>query len=195
MSPLKCSACSHSSFLGRVVLYLSTDMISNRLKVSRLFRERVIHLHLSFPPLNSSPATPTFNYRLRLPPTKSDKPTILGPTNTKQNISTWTSLQAFITQTISQGCSSRMGDPESNTAVIEAASNLTTPSAEGTPASGGRPECFRSTPQEVFFVLTATMAMGMSPFLLGLCTVITSQIGRDLDMTSAEITWISAASS
>jgi hypothetical protein len=57
-----------------------------------------------------------------------------------------------------------------------------------------RPECFNSTLQECLFVLTATMSIGMSSFLYGICTVITAPIGRDLNMTSAEITWINASS-
>jgi hypothetical protein len=59
---------------------------------------------------------------------------------------------------------------------------------------GDRPECFTSTLQECLFVLTATMSIGMSSFLYGICTVITAPIGRDLNMTSAEITWINASS-
>lgn len=58
-----------------------------------------------------------------------------------------------------------------------------------------RPECFSSTLQECLFVLTATMCNGMSSFLYGVCTVITAQIGQDLNMTIAQITWISASSS
>ncbi|OCL12931.1 major facilitator superfamily transporter [Glonium stellatum] len=61
--------------------------------------------------------------------------------------------------------------------------------------SGARPECFRSTAQEILFVLTATMAVAMSSFATGSVTVITSFVGRDLNMTNAEITWISASSS
>ncbi|KAH6714994.1 major facilitator superfamily domain-containing protein [Leptodontidium sp. MPI-SDFR-AT-0119] len=60
---------------------------------------------------------------------------------------------------------------------------------------GERPECFKSTIQECLFVLTATMSIGMSSFLYGICTVITAPIGRDLNMNSAQITWINAASS
>jgi hypothetical protein len=59
---------------------------------------------------------------------------------------------------------------------------------------GRRPECFSSTIQECMFVLTATMSIGMSSFLYGLSTVITASIGRDLKMSSAEITWIGASS-
>lgn len=57
----------------------------------------------------------------------------------------------------------------------------------------GRPECFGSIFTEVLFVLTATMAIAMSSFQTGGVSVITSYIGRDLHLTSAEITWISAA--
>lgn len=58
-----------------------------------------------------------------------------------------------------------------------------------------RPECFSSTIQEVLFVLTATMAIAMGALLTGSVTVVSSFIGRDLGMTTAEITWISSATS
>lgn len=57
-----------------------------------------------------------------------------------------------------------------------------------------RPACFKSTIQECLFILTATMSIGTSSFLYGICSVITASIGRGLNMTSAEITWISASS-
>ncbi|KAF2669076.1 aminotriazole resistance protein [Microthyrium microscopicum] len=59
----------------------------------------------------------------------------------------------------------------------------------------GRPECFTSTSQEIFVVLTATMAVGLNSMTAGIVTVNSSFIGRDLGMTTAEITWLSAASS
>jgi hypothetical protein len=59
---------------------------------------------------------------------------------------------------------------------------------------GARPECFRSTAQEILFVLTATMAVAMSSFTGGSVTVITSFVGKDLNMTNAEITWVGASS-
>ena len=58
-----------------------------------------------------------------------------------------------------------------------------------------RPACFKSTFQEVLFVLTATMAIAMGALLTGSITVVSSYIGRDLDMSAAEITWIASASS
>ncbi|KAK0286538.1 hypothetical protein LTR91_014903 [Friedmanniomyces endolithicus] len=61
--------------------------------------------------------------------------------------------------------------------------------------NNSRPACFSSTFQEVLFVLTATMAIAMQAMLAGSVTVASSFIGRDLDMTTAEITWISSASS
>ncbi|KAI5357986.1 Putative major facilitator superfamily, MFS transporter superfamily [Septoria linicola] len=61
--------------------------------------------------------------------------------------------------------------------------------------NGDRPACFSSTVQEILFVVTATMAIGMTSFLAGSITVTSSFIGRDLDMSTAEITWISSASS
>ena len=57
-----------------------------------------------------------------------------------------------------------------------------------------RPACFGSTIQEVLFVLTATMAIAMGSLLTGSITVVSSFVGRDLRMSTAEITWISSAS-
>lgn len=67
-------------------------------------------------------------------------------------------------------------------------------SEESFPSHDKRPECFNSTIQECLFVLTATMSIGMSSFLYGICTVITAPIGRSLHMTSAQVTWINASS-
>ncbi|KAL9094112.1 MAG: hypothetical protein Q9165_003527 [Trypethelium subeluteriae] len=68
---------------------------------------------------------------------------------------------------------------------------------EGTTPSklGDRPECFKNTLQEVLFVLTATMAIAMGSFLQGSVTVVASFIGADLNMTTAEITWMTSANS
>ncbi|THX35942.1 putative transporter [Aureobasidium pullulans] len=57
----------------------------------------------------------------------------------------------------------------------------------------GRPQCFKSTTQEVLFVLTATMAIAMGAFLSGAVSVISASVGADLGMTTAEITWMSSA--
>lgn len=67
---------------------------------------------------------------------------------------------------------------------------------EPTPAKyAARPACFKSTFQEVLFVLTATMAVGTSSFIIGSTTVITNLIAEDLKMTTAELTWVTAANS
>lgn len=58
-----------------------------------------------------------------------------------------------------------------------------------------RPACFNSTITEILFVLTATMAIAMNSFSAGAVVVISSFVGRDLGMTTAEITWISSAMS
>lgn len=60
---------------------------------------------------------------------------------------------------------------------------------------GGRPKCFNSTFQEVLFVLTATMAIGQQSFYQGSIVGVTASIGKDLNMNSAEITWINAGAS
>ena len=58
-----------------------------------------------------------------------------------------------------------------------------------------RPACFNSTVQEVLFVLTATMAIAMGSLLSGSIVVISSFVGRDLDMSQAQITWLASSSS
>lgn len=61
-----------------------------------------------------------------------------------------------------------------------------------TESNGERPKCFNSTFQEVLFVLTTTMATGSQSFFSGCVVGITASIGKDLNMNSAEITWINA---
>ncbi|KAJ5745676.1 hypothetical protein N7520_010858 [Penicillium odoratum] len=58
-----------------------------------------------------------------------------------------------------------------------------------------RPKCFNSTIQECLFVLTATMAIGQQSFFQGCIVGVTASIGSDLNMNSAEITWINAGAS
>ncbi|KAE8403212.1 major facilitator superfamily domain-containing protein [Aspergillus pseudonomiae] len=58
-----------------------------------------------------------------------------------------------------------------------------------------RPAAFSSTIQEILFVAVATMAIAMSSLLTGTITVLTSQVQRDLNMTTAELTWLTSASS
>ena len=62
-------------------------------------------------------------------------------------------------------------------------------------SNGQRPKCFNSTFQEVLFVLTATMAIGQQSFFQGCIAGVTASIGSDLNMNSAEITWINAGAS
>ncbi|CAI6332994.1 unnamed protein product [Periconia digitata] len=58
-----------------------------------------------------------------------------------------------------------------------------------------RPAVFRSTAQEILFIFIATMSVAMPSLLQGTTMVITSSIRRDLSMTTAELTWMTAASS
>ena len=88
-----------------------------------------------------------------------------------------------------------MAAVDGSLAAVDSRSEPAPSTAEPPAEAGKRPECFPSTLQECLFVLTATMSIGMSSFLYGICTVITAPIGRDLHMTSAQITWINAASS
>lgn len=64
-----------------------------------------------------------------------------------------------------------------------------------TEKAGMRPKCFSSTLQECLFVLTATMAIGQQSFFQGCIVGVTASIGSDLNMNSAEITWINAGAS
>jgi MFS family permease len=58
----------------------------------------------------------------------------------------------------------------------------------------GRPAVFSSTFQEIVVVLIATMAVGLSSMTAGVVTVTSNFIGEDLNMTTAEITWLTASS-
>lgn len=58
----------------------------------------------------------------------------------------------------------------------------------------GRPACFNSTIQEILFVFSATMAIAMGSFTTGAIVVVSSFVGKDLHMSTAEVTWISSAS-
>lgn len=89
--------------------------------------------------------------------------------------------QAVATQRTSTTARSEAGD-DSNTLEQVTTNNV-------------RPECFSSTIQEVLFVLTATSAIASGALLTGSVTVVSSFVGRDLNMTTAEITWISSATS
>lgn len=55
-----------------------------------------------------------------------------------------------------------------------------TATVEQIQANNVRPACFKDTAQEILFVLTATMAIGMTSFLAGSVTVISSFVGRSL---------------
>lgn len=83
-----------------------------------------------------------------------------------------------------------------NTASIKASDNHTAgmDPIEPVQTNSVRPLCFKTTVQEVLFVLTATMAIAMGALLTGSITVVSSYIGRDLNMTTAEITWITSSS-
>lgn len=61
------------------------------------------------------------------------------------------------------------------------------------PKIGERPDVFKSTTQEVLFVFMATVAMATSTFLTGTTVIVTAAIGRDLNMSQSQISWIAAA--
>ena len=56
-----------------------------------------------------------------------------------------------------------------------------------------RPGHFRNLFEECLFVFMVMMATASTTFLQGVIVINTATIGRDLNMTPAQITWISAA--
>jgi hypothetical protein len=58
---------------------------------------------------------------------------------------------------------------------------------------GERPTVFKNTFQEVSFVFMATVAMATNTFLTGTTVIVTASIGKDLNMSQSQISWISAA--
>jgi hypothetical protein len=56
-----------------------------------------------------------------------------------------------------------------------------------------RPEHFRNLFEECLFIFMVMMATASTTFLQGVIVINTATIGRDLTMTPAQITWISAA--
>lgn len=73
-------------------------------------------------------------------------------------------------------------------------STVTTPS-EPINSYGARPAVFKSIFQEVLIVLIATMTIGTKSMAFGSIIVITSFVGKELKMSTAEIAWISASTS
>jgi hypothetical protein len=56
-----------------------------------------------------------------------------------------------------------------------------------------RPKYFHTALQEWVFVFTVMMATAATTFLQGVIIINTANIGRDMMMTPAQITWIAAA--
>lgn len=57
-----------------------------------------------------------------------------------------------------------------------------------------RPAIFRSTVQEILFIFMATMSVAMPSFLQGSTLVVSSFIKKDLNMTTSQLTWMTASS-
>ncbi|KAG4428451.1 hypothetical protein IFR05_016063, partial [Cadophora sp. M221] len=56
-----------------------------------------------------------------------------------------------------------------------------------------RPKQFRNLFEECIFVFTAMIAIASTTFVQGVIVINTGTIGRDLNMTPAQVTWIAAA--
>lgn len=65
---------------------------------------------------------------------------------------------------------------------------------DGPSRPNARPAIFRSTFQEILFIFTATMSVAMPSFLQGSTLVVSSFIKRDLNMTTSQLTWMTASS-
>lgn len=57
-----------------------------------------------------------------------------------------------------------------------------------------RPAIFRSTVQEILFIFTATMSVAMPSFVQGSTIAVSSFIQKDLNMTTSQLTWMTASS-
>ncbi|OQN98188.1 hypothetical protein B0A48_15464 [Cryoendolithus antarcticus] len=86
-------------------------------------------------------------------------------------------------------------DDASSNGNVSGEKNIATEALHAVETNNARPACFKSTIQEVLFVLTCTMAIAMPAYVAGMITVISSFVGRDLDMTTAEITWLTSSTS
>ncbi|KAM7213190.1 Major Facilitator Superfamily domain containing protein [Rhypophila decipiens] len=58
-----------------------------------------------------------------------------------------------------------------------------------------RPAAFRSLAHEILFVLTATMSIALPSFLQGNILIISPAVKSELNMTTAQLTWVIASSS
>ncbi|PQE27300.1 hypothetical protein CJF32_00000270 [Rutstroemia sp. NJR-2017a WRK4] len=67
------------------------------------------------------------------------------------------------------------------------------PSDSLTDDPNARPKCFSSWIEEWIFVFTVMLASCSTTFLQGVILINTATIGRSLDMTPAQVTWIAAA--
>jgi MFS family permease len=63
------------------------------------------------------------------------------------------------------------------------------------PGYGARPACFSSTLDECLFVATATAALAATSVFTGSILTTTEPIGKSLNMTDAQLTWLWAANS
>ena len=61
------------------------------------------------------------------------------------------------------------------------------------PAPNVRPKNFKSALEEWVFVFTIMMCTASTTFLQGVTVINTGTIGNALNMTAAEVTWISAS--
>ena len=62
------------------------------------------------------------------------------------------------------------------------------------PKPNARPTVFRTTIHEILFVFIATMGVAMPSLLQGCTIVISSSVKRELNMSTTEITWMTASS-
>jgi len=72
--------------------------------------------------------------------------------------------------------------------------DLGIPGEDESSRANARPTIFRSTAQEILFIFTAMMSVAMSAFLQGGTLVVSSFIQKDLNMSTSQLTWMTASS-
>jgi hypothetical protein len=70
---------------------------------------------------------------------------------------------------------------------------LATPATQESRRSSTRPECFKSSGREVFFLFVACFVGATFPLIQRASIVTVAYVKRDLSVTDAQVTWIAAS--
>jgi hypothetical protein len=83
---------------------------------------------------------------------------------------------------------------DTNKAEEQSPSEINPKPTESNSKPNARPAVFRTTIHEILFVFIATMGVAMPSLLQGCTIVISSSVKRELNMSTTEITWMTASS-